>query len=86
MLRTYGLVVQDLPKPKHHQADEFTFPYPLNPLDVMFTNQVLSYDTINMPPVSLIRNVRMRGEYYTFEGVRDFKLPVQMSYQFGNKS
>ena len=30
----------------------------------MFTHQVIGYDVINMPPVSLIRNVRMRGEYY----------------------
>ncbi|NJK52261.1 MAG: type I-D CRISPR-associated protein Cas5/Csc1 [Leptolyngbyaceae cyanobacterium SU_3_3] len=64
---------------------EFTFPYPLNPLDVMFTNQVLSYDTINMPPVSLIRNVRMFGEYYTFEGLNEsLKLPINMEYRFGN--
>ncbi|HEY9880423.1 MAG TPA: type I-D CRISPR-associated protein Cas5/Csc1 [Leptolyngbyaceae cyanobacterium] len=77
--------VEELPKPKQHQEAEFTFPYPLNPLDVMFTNQVLSYDTINMPPVSLIRNVRMRGEYYTFEGVKEpLKLPVHMEYRFTN--
>jgi CRISPR-associated protein Csc1 len=55
----------------------FTCPYPLNPLDVMFTNQVISYDVINMPPVSLIRNVVMKGEYY--EGLN---LPVNMKYRF----
>lgn len=60
---------------------EFTFPHPLNPLDVMFTHQVLSYDTVNMPPVSLIRNVRLRGHYYEVEGL---KLPARMSYRFGN--
>jgi CRISPR-associated protein Csc1 len=76
--------VKDLPPPKHHAAKEFTFPYPLNPLDVMFTNQVLSYDTINMPPVSLIRNVRMNGEYYTFEGLPDLKLPANMEYRFSD--
>lgn len=69
-------------KPKHNSAREFIFPYPLNPLDVMFTNQVLSYDTINMPPVSLIRNVRMQGEYYTFQGVKDLLLPARMEYRF----
>jgi len=64
---------------------EFIFNHPLNPLDVMFTNQVLSYDTINMPPVSLIRNVRMVGEYYTFEGLGEsLKLPAQMMYRFSN--
>lgn len=76
--------VQEL-KPKHNSTKEFTFPYPLNPLDVMFTNQVVSYDTINMPPVSLIRNVRMVGEFYSFEGLREpLKLPVKMEYRFSN--
>jgi CRISPR-associated protein Csc1 len=60
---------------------EFTFPHPLNPLDVMFTHQVLSYDTVNMPPVSLIRNVRLHGHYYEVEGL---KIPARMSYRFGN--
>jgi CRISPR-associated protein Csc1 len=69
---------QELPKPRQLEG-EFTFPYPLNPLDVMFTHQVLSYDTVNMPPVSLIRNVRLRGHYYEAEG---FKIPARMQYRF----
>lgn len=60
---------------------EFTFPHPLNPLDVMFTHQVLNYDTVNMPPVSLIRNVRLRGHYYESGG---FKIPARLSYRFGS--
>lgn len=60
---------------------EFTVPYPLNPLDVMFTHQVLSYDTVNMPPVSLIRNVRLRGQYYEADG---FKIPARMLYRFSS--
>jgi len=60
---------------------EFTFPYPLNPLDVMFTHQVSSYDTVNMPPVSLIRNVRLRGHYYELAG---FKIPARMQYRFAS--
>lgn len=60
---------------------EFIFPYPLNPLDVMFTHQVLSYDTINMPPVSLIRNVLIKGQMYKF-GNR--KVPAQMHYRFNS--
>ena len=43
----------------------------------MFTNKVISYDVINMPPVSLIRNVILNGEYY--EGLN---LPVNMAYRF----
>lgn len=77
--------VKELLTPKHNKAKEFTFPYPLNPLDVMFTNKVVSYDTINMPPVSLIRNVRMVGEHYTFEGLREpLKLPANMEYRFSD--
>lgn len=77
------VAVTELPNPKRQSAKEFIFPYPLNPLDVMFTNQVLSYDTINMPPVSLIRNVRMVGEYYMFEGLSEsLKLPANMQYRF----
>lgn len=75
----------ELPKPRQNQAGEFIFPYPLNPLDVMFTHQVLSYDTVNMPPVSLIRNVRMRGESYSFEGLKEkFQIPAKMQYRFRN--
>lgn len=76
------LEVRLLSAPKRHQAEEITVPFPLNPLDVLFTNQVLSYDTVNMPPVSLIRNVRMVGEYYSFEGL-SLKIPAQMQYRFG---
>ncbi len=72
--------VEELLKPKRSRGD-FIFPYPLNPLDVMFTHQVLSYDTVNMPPVSLIRNVRIQGEYYSFEDSK-LKIPAQMHYRF----
>jgi CRISPR-associated protein Csc1 len=79
------VVIKELPTPKRNSAREFSFPYPLNPLDVMFTNQVLSYDTLNMPPVSLIRNVRMIGEHYTFDGLKEpLKLPAQMEYRFSS--
>ncbi|HEY9611119.1 type I-D CRISPR-associated protein Cas5/Csc1 [Allocoleopsis sp.] len=58
----------------------FIFPHPLNPLDVMFSYQVLSYDTINMPPVSLIRNIRLRGgQFYRFN---QLQIPARMQYCF----
>ncbi|WP_121971062.1 type I-D CRISPR-associated protein Cas5/Csc1 [Leptolyngbya sp. BC1307] len=78
------LTVAELPKPQRNLVGEFTFPYLLNPLDVMFSNQVLSYDTVNMPPVSLIRNVRMVGEHYSFPGLEALKLPAQMTYCFSS--
>ncbi len=65
------------------KEDLFIYPYPLNPLDVMFTHQVIGYDVINMPPVSLIRNVRMRGEYYQISDRPDLKIPARLSYRFG---
>jgi CRISPR-associated protein Csc1 len=75
------VTVKKLPPPKT-KTGLFTCYYPLNPLDVMFTNQVISYDVVNMPPVSLIQNVQMQGEYYVFDDIKDVKLPKQMQYRF----
>lgn len=73
--------VKELLKPKQSKGLFFSS-HPLNPLDVLFTNQVISYDVINMPPVSLIQNIQMQGEYYYFDGIKDLKIPVQMQYRF----
>jgi CRISPR-associated protein Csc1 len=75
------LEVRELPKHKIFEG-VFTCKHPLNPLDIMFTNQVISYDVVNMPPVSLIRNVHMRGRYYQFQGNTDIILPTQIEYRF----
>ena len=75
------LTFQELPKPKINEGI-FTCVYPLNPLDVMFTNQVISYDVVNMPPVSLIQNVQIQGQYYQFEDIKNLKIPVRMEYRF----
>jgi CRISPR-associated protein Csc1 len=77
------VTIQPLTTKLNHE-NVFTCAHPLNPLDIMFTNQVLSYDTINMPPVSLIRNVQMRGEFYTFDELKELRLPVRMAYRFSN--
>jgi CRISPR-associated protein Csc1 len=58
---------------------DFIFPYLLNPLDVMFSHQVFSYDVVNMPPVSLIQNIKIRGQYYQFDNLR---IPACMEYRF----
>lgn len=55
----------------------FTYSHSLNPLDVMSGNEVMRYDVINMPPVSLIRNVTMKGQYY-----EELNLPIQIKYCF----
>jgi CRISPR-associated protein Csc1 len=75
------ITVEKLPEPKT-KSDLFICTHPLNPLDVMFTNQVISYDVVNMPPVSLIQNVQIRGEFYYFDNIKDVRLPVNMSYHF----
>ncbi|MGH8000423.1 MAG: type I-D CRISPR-associated protein Cas5/Csc1 [Brasilonema sp.] len=68
------------------KTGDFSFPHPLNPLDVMFTHQVISYDVVNMPPVSLIQNVSIRqGQYYEFENPNKsekLRLPAIMQYRF----
>lgn len=63
---------------------DFVCEHPLNPLDVMFTHQVVSYDTLNMPPVSLIRNVRfLNGLHYRIQaGKASFSIPANMQYRF----
>jgi CRISPR-associated protein Csc1 len=77
------VTVEKLPQPKT-KTDLFICTHPLNPLDVMFSNQVISYDVVNMPPVSLIKNAQLRGQFYCFDTVKDVRLPVQMSYRFRN--
>jgi len=74
------VAIKEVRECKRSQSEaEFIFPYPLNPLDVMFTHQVMSYDVVNMPPVSLIHHVKMRGNYYEFEKL---KIPARMLYRF----
>lgn len=62
------------------QRGLFTCTHPLNPLDIMFTNQVFSYDVINMPPVSLIQNAQIQGQFYQIDN--NLKIPVNMQYRF----
>ncbi|MBD2342185.1 type I-D CRISPR-associated protein Cas5/Csc1 [Calothrix sp. FACHB-156] len=68
------------------KTGDFSFPYPLNPLDVMFIHQVVSYDVVNMPPVSLIQNISIyQGQYYELEHPNTsekLRLPANMQYRF----
>lgn len=79
------LTIQEVSKIELKTGD-FSFPYLLNPLDVMFTHQVVSYDVVNMPPVSLIQNVSIRqGQYYEFDNPsknEKLRLPAKMQYRF----
>jgi CRISPR-associated protein Csc1 len=56
----------------------FTAKLPLNPLDVPL--QFLVFDLVSMPPVSLLLNVQMQGEYY--ELADNMRIPAGMSYRF----
>jgi CRISPR-associated protein Csc1 len=77
-------VVQGPPLEFVSTTKDFVCEHPLNPLDVMFTHQVVSYDTLNMPPVSLIRNVRfLNGSHYRIQsGKASFSIPANMQYRF----
>lgn len=76
------LRVEKLEVAQHYQAQEFIFSGVLNPLDTMAYNQVLSFDTINMPPVSLIQNVRLIGDYYSIQSDSRLKIPCNLHYCF----
>ncbi|MBE9164845.1 MULTISPECIES: type I-D CRISPR-associated protein Cas5/Csc1 [Microcoleaceae] len=73
------LTTEEMGNGDNRKNGDFIFPYLLNPLDVMFSHQVLSYDVVNMPPVSLIQNIKIRGQHYQFENLR---IPACMEYRF----
>lgn len=76
------LFLEELVIAKKYSNQTFYYPHPLNPLDIMFSNRVISYDVVNMPPVSLIRNVNLQGDYYTFVNATSLKLPANILYNF----
>ena len=56
----------------------FTVNHPLNPLDV--PSHLIVFDLISMPPISLVVNARLKGEYYELSD--KMCLPVGMHYVF----
>lgn len=56
----------------------FTAKLPLNPLDVPLQCEV--FDLVSMPPVSLLLNARVQGDYY--EPTHGFCIPAGMKYGF----
>lgn len=66
---------------------EFEVKHPLNPLDVFSDYTVTLCDLINMPPVSLITNARMTGEYLvvTVNGQTEVCLPKHLRFNFERK-
>ncbi|HYE71914.1 MAG TPA: type I-D CRISPR-associated protein Cas5/Csc1 [Blastocatellia bacterium] len=66
------------------RTGEFDAKHPLNPLDVFAAYTVTLCDIINMPPVSLITNSRMTGEYFvvTSQGKPEIHLPKHLKFNF----
>jgi CRISPR-associated protein Csc1 len=54
----------------------YTVALPLNPLDV--SGRFMVFDLLSIPPVSLVQNAQMEGEYY--ELPNRLQLPVGMHY------
>lgn len=69
------------------KTGEFEVKHPLNPLDVFAAYTVRLCDLINMPPVSLITNVQMTGEYFSIStnGRPEICLPKNLSFNFERK-
>lgn len=65
---------------KEHPRGNFTSAFPLNPLDLSTDTQLLSYDLISMPPVSLVDNVQLNGSYYQLSDKRC--IPTALAYRF----
>lgn len=69
------------------RTGEFDVKHPLNPLDVFAAYTVTLCDLINMPPVSLITNSRMTGEYFAVvsQGQPDVCLPKHLTFNFDRR-
>lgn len=54
----------------------------LNPLDLMGSeeHEIHSYSTFNVPPISLIKNVHAKGDYFQLD---DVQLPAHLEFYFG---
>lgn len=59
---------------------EFVAGFPINPLDLAETCQIHTYDLITMPPVSVLDNVLLSGEFYRLADGRC--VPCTLMYRF----
>jgi CRISPR-associated protein Csc1 len=62
------------------KSAEFVSAAALNPLDIPASVQLVAYDLISMPPVSLLDQVRLIGEHYRLADGR--RLPAGLTFQF----
>lgn len=52
----------------HTRSGAYTCPQPLNPIDLPAHQQLLFYNRIVMPPVSLVSQAHLQGEYLELSG------------------
>ncbi|MFZ5916083.1 MAG: type I-D CRISPR-associated protein Cas5/Csc1 [Chloroflexota bacterium] len=72
------LVEASAPLKLNERSGSFISAIPLNPLDV--PGQLATFDLVSMPPVSLVVNARIEGQYYELpDGIR---IPAGMAYTF----
>lgn len=64
----------------HLYQGEFTSAFPLNPLDLPAEAQLLTFDLISMPPVSLLDHAHLVGPYYRLDDGRT--IPAGLAYRF----
>jgi CRISPR-associated protein Csc1 len=72
------LVETDKPLQLAEHKGDFVSGTPLNPLDV--NGRLQAFDLISMPPVSLVVNARIEGEYYELDDKT--RIPAGMKYTF----
>jgi CRISPR-associated protein Csc1 len=70
-----ALTWEEFEAPQSHTGLH-TVIFPLNPLDV--TGRFAVFDLLSMPPVSLVQNAQLEGEYYELPG--GMRLPSGMQY------
>jgi CRISPR-associated protein Csc1 len=58
------------------RTDTYISAFPLNPLDI--EGRLVVFDLLSMPPVSLIQNAQIEGQYYELPNRQ--RLPVNMKY------
>lgn len=63
-----------------HQG-KFVCTHPLNPMDLPLTTQLRLYDRIVMPPVSLVSQAQLEGEYWSLPD--STCLPANVAYGVG---
>jgi CRISPR-associated protein Csc1 len=64
------------------RSGTFICTHPLNPLDLPPSTQLVLYNRVVMPPVSLVSQAQLQGEHWYLEQ-EDLHLPCDMSYGAG---